>query len=80
MKKYILLHVAGLNDWTGRELQATLDFLGEGEYEAEIFSDGVNANRWAEDYRLERVKVRKGDALPVKMANGGGWAAILRPL
>jgi len=73
-------YVAGLNDWTGRELQATLDFLGEGEYEAEIFSDGVNANRWAEDYRLERVKVRKGDALPVKMANGGGWAAILRPL
>lgn len=73
-------YVAGLNDWTGRELQATLDFLGEGEYEAEIFSDGVNANRWAEDYRLERVKVRKGDALPVKMANGGGWAAIIRPL
>lgn len=73
-------YVAGLNDWTGQELQATLDFLGEGEYEAEIFSDGVNANRWAEDYRLERVKVRKGDALPVKMANGGGWAAILRPL
>lgn len=73
-------YVAGLNDWTGRELQAILDFLGEGEYEAEIFSDGVNANRWAEDYRLERVKVRKGDALPVKMANGGGWAAIIRPL
>ena len=73
-------YVAGLNDWTGRELQATLDFLGEGEYEAKIFSDGVNANRWAEDYRLERVKVRKGDALPVKMANGGGWAAIIRPL
>ena len=73
-------YVAGLNDWTGRELQAILDFLGEGEYEAEIFSDGVNANRWAEDYRLERVKVRKGDALSVKMANGGGWAAIIRPL
>ena len=73
-------YVAGLNDWTGRELLATLDFLGEGEYEAEIFSDGVNANRWAEDYRLERVKVRKGEVLPVKMANGGGWAAIIRPL
>ena len=73
-------YVAGLNDWTGRELQAKLDFLGGGEYEAEIFSDGVNADRWAEDYRLERVKVRKGDSLPVKMANGGGWAAIIRPL
>lgn len=73
-------YVAGLNDWTGKELDVKLDFLGEGEYEAEIFSDGVNADRWAEDYRLERVKVRKGEVLPVKMANGGGWAAIIRPL
>jgi len=73
-------YVAGLNDWTGRELEAVLDFLGEGDYEAEIFCDGVNADRWAEDYRLEKVRVRKGDVLPVKMADGGGWAAIIRPL
>ena len=73
-------YVAGLNDWTGRELQVTLDFLGEGEYEAEIFSDGVNANRWAEDYKLEKRKVSKDDTLPVKMANGGGWAAVIRPV
>lgn len=73
-------YVAGLNDWTGRELEVTLDFLGEGEYEAEIFMDGVNADRWGEDYRLEKKTVRKGDVLPVKMANGGGWAAIIRQL
>ena len=73
-------YVAGLNDWIGRELQVTLGFLGEGEYEAEIFSDGVNANRWAEDYRLEKRKVSKDDTLPVKMANGGGWAAVIRPV
>lgn len=72
-------YVAGLNDWTGRELQVVLDFLGEGTWQAEIFCDGVNANRWAEDYRIDRQTVRKGDSLPVKMANGGGWAAILRP-
>ena len=72
-------YVAGLNDWTGRELQVVLDFLGEGIWQAEIFCDGVNANRWAEDYRIDRQTVRKGDSLPVKMANGGGWAAILRP-
>lgn len=73
-------YVAGLNDWTARELSARLDFLGDGEYEAEIFCDGVNADRWAEDYRIEHMKVRRGDTLPVKMANGGGWTAILRPL
>ena len=73
-------YVAGLNDWNARELQVVLDFIGEGEYVAEIFSDGVNANRWAEDYKLQKQTVRKGDVLPVRMANGGGWVAILRQM
>ncbi len=72
-------YVAGLNDWNARELSVTLDFLGEGGYEAEIFRDGVNANSWAEDYVLETISVKAGDTLPVNMANGGGWAAIIKP-
>jgi alpha-glucosidase len=71
-------YVAGMNDWNARELKACLDFLGDGQYEAEIFCDGVNADRWAEDYRIEKVMVSKGDVLDVKMANGGGWAAVIR--
>ena len=73
-------YVAGLNDWTGRELEVVLDFIEEGEYAAQIFKDGVNANRWGEDYKLERTTVHKGDVLPVKMADGGGWVAILQPV
>jgi alpha-glucosidase len=73
-------YVAGLNDWNGRKLEVTLDFLGEGEYDAQIFMDGVNADSWGEDYKLERTVVRKGDVLPVRMADGGGWAAILKPV
>lgn len=71
-------YVAGLNDWTGRELSLSLDFLEEGEWTADIFKDGVNADSWAEDYMLETVGVSKNDVLSVKMANGGGWAAIIR--
>ena len=73
-------YVAGLNDWNGRELEVALDFIGEGEYDAHIFMDGVNANRWGEDYKLEKTVVRKGDVLPVCMADGGGWVAILKPV
>lgn len=73
-------YVAGLNDWTGRELELDFSFLGEGEYEARIFSDGVNADTWAEDYRCTVSTVRKGDRMTVRMANGGGWAAILTPV
>ena len=73
-------YVAGLNDWNGRELEVALDFIGEGEYDAQIFMDGVNANRWGEDYKLEKTVVRKGDVLLVRMADGGGWVAILKPV
>ena len=73
-------YVAGLNDWNGRKLEVTLDFLGEGEYDAQIFMDGVNADSWGEDYKLEKTVVRKGDVLPVRMADGGGWVAILKPV
>ena len=73
-------YVAGLNDWNGRKLEVTLDFLGEGEYDAQIFMDGVNADSWGEDYKLEKTVVSKGDVLPVRMADGGGWVAILKPV
>ena len=72
-------YVAGLNDWTRRELALPLDFLGDGGYTAAIFKDGVNAECWAEAYKCETAAVSSGDILPVVMANGGGWAAIIRP-
>ncbi len=78
-RKGDIWYVAGLNDWNARELSLTLDFLGEGEYEADIFRDGVNANSWAEDFSCGKIKVKAGETLPVNMANGGGWAAIIRP-
>ena len=32
-----------MTDWTPRDCTIDLSFLGEGSYEAEIFSDGINA-------------------------------------
>ena len=73
-------YVAGLTDWSARELSLDLGFLGEGEYVAEIFMDGVNADVWAEDYRLVSESVSADDVLTVRMAPGGGWAAVVRPV
>lgn len=74
-------YICGLNNWTSRSLETTLDFLPEGiAYEARIFKDGVNANRWAQDYKEDRITLRKGDSVRIDMANGGGWAAILTPM
>ena len=66
---------AGLTNWDGRELTLDTSFLGEGEWTATIHRDGINADTWAEDYKIETLTVEAGDELPVKMAKGGGWVA-----
>jgi alpha-glucosidase len=41
-------YIASMTDWTPRDCTIDLSFLGEGSYEAEIFSDGINADRLQE--------------------------------
>lgn len=43
--------VGSMTNWTPRSCTIDLSFLGEGNYEAEIFADGVNADREATDYK-----------------------------
>ncbi len=60
----------------GREVEIKLDFLPAGEsFNATILRDTQNSNRLATDYKIETVTVKKGDAMKIKMANGGGFAA-----
>ena len=74
-KKNNVWFVGALSDWTSRQLSLNFSFLGDGQYEAEIFSDGVNADRQASDYKREIMKISKGDTLNISMAPGGGWTA-----
>lgn len=68
-------YVGAMTDWTSRELTLDLSFLGKGDYQAEIFHDGINADRDATDYKKESLPVKAGDQLKVKLMNGGGWVA-----
>jgi len=68
-------YVGAMTDWTPRALEIKLDFLDDGTYEAEIFADGANADRYAADYRKEVRQVGRGDVLKLSLAPGGGWAA-----
>ena len=38
-------YVGGLTDWKERDVEVDLSFLGDGEFNAEIFRDGINADR-----------------------------------
>ncbi len=70
-------YVGAMTDWTPRDLEVDLSFLGAGEYRAEIYADGLNASKLASDYTKSKAIVRAGDRLKIKLAPGGGWAARL---
>ena len=67
-------YVGGMTDWNARTLTIDLGFLGEGAYTAELFRDGVNADKAARDYKRESVEIPADRKLTVKMAPGGGFA------
>jgi len=72
-------YVGGLSNWSSREMTVSLSFLDKGVYTAEIFRDGMNADKDPTDYKRETIDVSNTDKLPVNMANGGGFAIIINP-
>lgn len=69
-----------MTDWSARELEVDLSFLGEGRYQLDAFQDGVNADRWGSDYKRVKSSADKSTRLRIKLAEGGGWAARLAPV
>ena len=67
--------VGVMTDWTARELPLDLAFLGDGRWEAEVFADGPNADRYGADWRRETHAATAADRLTIRMAPGGGWVA-----
>jgi hypothetical protein len=57
--------------------EVTVSF--EGGYRAEIFADGMNADRDATDYTRTVQTLEGGKPVTVKLAPGGGWTARLEP-
>ena len=68
-------YVGALTDWDARELTLDLSFLGDGDFQMEVFRDGINADRAACDYKKEMLSVPANRKLTIKMAPGGGYAA-----
>lgn len=68
-------YVGSMSNWTPRETTIDLSFLGNGNYKAIIFQDGINADRDATDYVRKEMNVTSKDKITVQLASGGGWAA-----
>ena len=60
-------------------LAVDLSFLGGGEWEMIGWADGVNAATNGKDCRRSVRRVTAADRIPVSLAPGGGFAAVVRP-
>jgi len=72
-------YLGAMTDWTGRELTVDFSFLGAGRYTIEVYRDGINADRYGNDYQKDTAKVSAVDTMKIRLAPGGGWVAIIRP-
>ena len=87
VSKYIVLarknngnwYIGAMTNEEPREFTIDLSFLGTDSYSAEILEDGINADRYASDYRKVNRVVSGLDTLTIKLALGGGWAAKITP-
>ena len=71
-------YVGAMTDWTARELTVDFSFLGSGEHDIVIYKDGINADRFGNDYKKETMKVSVSDKMKINLAPGGGWVAVIK--
>jgi alpha-glucosidase len=67
--------VGAMNNWDAREITVPLSFLGGGSWKADTFADGPVAATTGTDYARSASTVKPEDALTLKLAPGGGYAA-----
>ena len=69
-------YVAGMTDWNARDISVDLSFVS-GACDAEIFADGLNAERVGKDYKRTEVRLSAGKKYPLHLAPGGGFVMKL---
>lgn len=70
-------YVGVLGNWDERTVTLDLGFLGEGSFDMTVFKDGVNANKAARDYKKTAEELPASKKLDAKLAQGGGYVAII---
>lgn len=68
------VYIGGINNWDARDIVIDTSVLPSGTYKAELFQDGVNADRKATDYKKVVKTVEAGEKLTIHLAPGGGFA------
>ena len=67
--------IGGITGQDACDVNIDLSFLGEGKWKMTLFTDGINSERHAEDYK--KVENEVNGSLTVHMSKGGGFALKL---
>ena len=72
-------YVAGMNDWNPKSFNIPTDFLS-GKYSMSLFCDGLNADKFAEDYQIADRIVTENETIAVELKPGGGFVAVFKKI
>ncbi|MCU1320607.1 MAG: hypothetical protein JWM43_256 [Acidobacteriaceae bacterium] len=67
-------YLGSITNWTARDIQISLAFLGKGSYEAEIYADASDAVTQPGHIAINSKSVESSDTLTLHLAPGGGAA------
>lgn len=67
--------LAGVGDHNEQTFQITPSFLDAGQYEMTVYSDGLNANRFASDFKISSQTVHAKSPINMQLKKNGGWVA-----
>jgi alpha-glucosidase len=70
-------YIGAMTDSSARDLQVPLDFLTTGNYTATICEDGINADRYAADYKISSMTLTNQSTVKIHLAPGGGYVVKL---
>lgn len=69
-------YIGALNNWTSRDLVIDISNIISHTSNLEIFADGKNSEKVPEDYVNTTINIPADGKIKIKLAPGGGWAAI----
>ena len=72
-------YLGGITNWDSREIKIPLEFLGAGDYVAEIYADAPDAGMNPKHTTIEQRRVSASTVLTMNLAPGGGIAVRFAP-
>ena len=70
-------YIGGMTNEKPRDFDIDLSFLEEGIHQAQIYEDGINADRYGSDFSSTTQQLQDNDSIHIHMAKGGGWVAVI---